>query len=154
MLGVCRDQIISLYHTQSRVMFHQTCAIRKAIRPLFTDQLTYKKSNMSAEVVLKVLLIRPRICEALTAAFLQCKDGFKSLLHHTPRSFSSFTTSRSVDTFKLQSLMVHDAGSELPNSITLNLAALNLSNQILNSYIKFSISCCSLRLLSKLLITE
>ena len=66
---------------------------------------------MSTELILKDLLIRPRTCVALTATLWQCEDGFRSLVHHTPKS-SSFTISRSVDTFAVQSFIVQDTGSE------------------------------------------
>ena len=96
--------------------------------------ILYKNINISVESILKDLLIR------------QCRDGLRSLVHHTPRSFSSFTSSRSVDTFVVPSYMVYDAGRELPICITLHLAVLNLSNQTLDHCINLLISCCSLRL--------
>ena len=99
--------------------------------------ILYKNINISVESILKDLLINPRTCVALTAAFWQCRDGLRSLVHHTPRS--TFTSSRSVDTFVVPSYLMYDAGRELPICITLHLAALNLSNQTLEHCINLLI---------------
>jgi len=45
----------------------------------------------------------PKIWVAFTAALWQYNESFKSLVHHTPRSFSSLTTSKTVDKLVMQS---------------------------------------------------
>ena len=81
--------------------------------------ILYKEINISTELILKDLLIRPRTCKALTAGFDNAKMASSHLYTTHQDSFlHSLFFSKSIDTFKVQSLMVYDTGIKLPNCIS------------------------------------